>query len=415
MEQQHLPLHPQLYSTSHRSNSESSEGEREDYYYYNPETVRPGNPAPDLRYFVRTPKTLTREGRERLHSLRPKVGGPYDKKRTARLAENPETPQQSVETPPRSQTETRTHRSREKRKPFSIPKLFGWVPSPDSQYKITTPRDIPSPEFINQTYDLDKRDLESLKLNQEQKPRSPFTHFMDNNGVMWDQANMSSVNPNDNSTNLADTIPLTDNLRQQILNYPPPPNTNEVPINNRAPEGETGFSPPLQEQDMITDQTQYRMPANVPIIEDMGPDLTLPLNRELGARPRPGNPLYVPTTPPSNGRNVERIRKSTIRAYNPSSKCRDVECVRNARYVSNPSNSRYIRNVECVRNARNVSDPTDSRCIKCECEYNNSYGKSNFITGIANAIRKTKYNDTTDSSTTHSDSSAETKFKSTID
>ena len=293
MDQQQPPLHPQLYSTSHRSYSDSSEGEREDYYY-NPELVRPGNPAPDLRQFAKTPKfqILTSEGRKRLRSLRTNVGGPYDQKRATRLAENPETPQQSIETPSRSQTETHTHRSPEKRKPLSIPKLFGWVPSPDSQYKITTPRDIPSPEFINQTYDLDKRDLESLKLNQEEKIRSPFTHFMDNNGVILNQANMSSVNPNEDSANLTDTIPLTDNLRQQILNYPPPPTTNEIPM------GATGFSPPLQEQDLITDQTQYRMPANVPIIEDLGPDLTLPPNRGLGARPRPGNPLYVPTTPP---------------------------------------------------------------------------------------------------------------------
>merc|ERR1712240_744081 len=103
---------------------------------------------------------------------------------------------------------------------------------------------------------------------------------------------MSSVNPNEDSANSTDTIPLTDNLRQQIFTYPPPPNTIEAPV------GANGFSPPLQEQDLITDQTQYRMPANVPIIEDLGPDLTLPPNRGLGARPRPGNPLYVPTTPP---------------------------------------------------------------------------------------------------------------------
>ena len=64
-----LPSHPQLYSTSgHRSNSDSSEGDREDYYY-NPELVRPGNPViPDLRHFVRTPKILTREGRDQLRS-----------------------------------------------------------------------------------------------------------------------------------------------------------------------------------------------------------------------------------------------------------------------------------------------------------------------------------------------------------
>ena len=211
MDHQLPSLYPQLYSTSgHRSNSDSSEGgDREDYY--NPEIVRPGDHViPDLRHFVRTPKILTREGRDQLRNLRTNVGGPYGQRRTTRLAENPDTPQQSVETPPRSQTETHIPRSPEKRKPLS--KLFGWVSSPDSQYKIATPRDIPSPEFITQSYEVDTRDTEFLKLNQEQKPGTPFTHFMDNKGVMWDQANISSVNPNENSANLIDTIPLTDNL-----------------------------------------------------------------------------------------------------------------------------------------------------------------------------------------------------------
>merc|ERR1711867_10875 len=94
-----------------------------------------------------------------LRNLRSNVGGPYGQRRATRLAENPDTPQQ---------TETNLPRPTEKRKPLS--KLFGWVSSPDSQYKIATPRDIPSPEFINQTYEVDKRVTEFLKLNQEEKP-----------------------------------------------------------------------------------------------------------------------------------------------------------------------------------------------------------------------------------------------------
>ena len=112
--------------------------------------MRPGdNVIPDFRHFVKTPKILTREGREQLCNLRSNVGGPYGQRRATRLAENPGTPKQSVKTPPRSQTETNLPRPSEKRKPLS--KLFGWVSSPDSQYKIATPRDIPSLEFINQT------------------------------------------------------------------------------------------------------------------------------------------------------------------------------------------------------------------------------------------------------------------------
>ena len=115
-------LYPQLYSTSgHRSNSESSEG-REDYFY-NPDIVRPGdNVIPDFRHFVKTPKILTREGRDQLRNSRSNVGGPYGQRRATRLAKNPDTPQQ---------TETNLPRPPEKRKPLS--KLFGWVSSPDSQ------------------------------------------------------------------------------------------------------------------------------------------------------------------------------------------------------------------------------------------------------------------------------------------
>ena len=147
---------PQLYSTSgQKANSESSEGREADYFDNSDFILRPSgdnNVVPDLRDFIKTPKILTREGREQLRSLRPTLGGPYGQRRVARLNENPETPKQSIETPPRSlttQTETNLPRQSEKRKPLS--KLFGWVSSPESQYKITTPRDIPSPELINKT------------------------------------------------------------------------------------------------------------------------------------------------------------------------------------------------------------------------------------------------------------------------
>ena len=195
---QQLQLYSQLYSTSgHRSNSESSEGGREDYFY-NPEVVRPGdNVIPDLRHFVKTPKILTREGRDQLRNLRSNVGGPYGQRRATRLDENPDTPKQSVKTPPRSQTETNLPRPSEKRKPFS--KLFGWVSSPDSQFKIATPRDIPSPEFINQTYEVDARDTEYLQLNGEEKPNSPFIHFMDNNRVIWNRSDIYNMDPAANS------------------------------------------------------------------------------------------------------------------------------------------------------------------------------------------------------------------------
>ena len=93
-------LYLQLYSTSgNKSNSESSEG-REDYFD-NSDILRPGdNVIPDFRNFVKTPKILTREGREQLRSLRPNLGGPYGQRRATRLNENPETPKQSIETPP---------------------------------------------------------------------------------------------------------------------------------------------------------------------------------------------------------------------------------------------------------------------------------------------------------------------------
>ena len=85
MDHQPPSLYPQLYSTSgHTSNSESSSES------YNPEIIRPGDHViPDLRHFVRTPKILTREGREQLRNLRTNVTGPYGQRRATRVAEKP--------------------------------------------------------------------------------------------------------------------------------------------------------------------------------------------------------------------------------------------------------------------------------------------------------------------------------------
>ena len=93
----------QLYSTSgQKANSESSEG-READFDNSDFILRPSgdnNVVPDLRDFVKTPRLLTREGRDQLRSLRSTLGGPYGQRRVECLNENPETPQQSIETPP---------------------------------------------------------------------------------------------------------------------------------------------------------------------------------------------------------------------------------------------------------------------------------------------------------------------------
>ena len=85
------------------------------------------NVIPDLRNFVKTLKILTREGREQLRSLRPTLGGPYGQRRVARLNENPETPKQSIETPPRSlTTQTETNLPRQKKEKETSIKIF-WL------------------------------------------------------------------------------------------------------------------------------------------------------------------------------------------------------------------------------------------------------------------------------------------------
>ena len=134
----------QLYSTSgQKAHSESNSEGREADFDNSDFILRPSgdnNVVPDLRVFVKTPRLLTREGRDQLRSLRSTLGGPYGQRRAERLNENIATPQQNIETPPRSlttQTETNLPHQSEKKKPLS--KLFGWVSSPESQYKIATP------------------------------------------------------------------------------------------------------------------------------------------------------------------------------------------------------------------------------------------------------------------------------------
>ena len=127
-----------LYTTSglHTSSESSTEGGREGDFD-NFDILRPSGteiqvPESDLRDFVKTPKLLTREGRQQLHGLRRNLGGPYGHRRVERLEENPETPSQSLT------TETNLPRQQEKKKPFS--KLFRWVSLPENQFKVTTPR-----------------------------------------------------------------------------------------------------------------------------------------------------------------------------------------------------------------------------------------------------------------------------------
>ena len=174
---------PQLYTTSgKKTDSESSEG-READYLENPDILGPlGNDNlildSELFNYVKTPKLLTREGREQLRGLRSNLGGPYGQRRLVRLNENPVTPRQDIETPSQSfttQTRADLPRQSEKRKPLS--RLFRWVSLPESQFKAVTPRDtetteqeaidysvppprrrsIPSPEFIDQTFEVDPR------------------------------------------------------------------------------------------------------------------------------------------------------------------------------------------------------------------------------------------------------------------
>ena len=77
---------PQLYTTTtKKTDSESSEG-READYLENPDILGPlGNdnliPDSELFNYVKTPKLLTREGREQLRGLRSNLGGPYGQRR----------------------------------------------------------------------------------------------------------------------------------------------------------------------------------------------------------------------------------------------------------------------------------------------------------------------------------------------
>ena len=79
---------PNLYTTSGNqpSSETSTEGGEADFVVPSGEEIL--IPNSELRDFVKTPKLLTREGRLRLQSLH------SNPKRIARLAENPDTPEQ---------------------------------------------------------------------------------------------------------------------------------------------------------------------------------------------------------------------------------------------------------------------------------------------------------------------------------
>ena len=219
-------------------------------------------------------------------------------------------------------TETNQPRQLEKKKPFS--KLFRWVSLPENQFKVATPQDteleeqeafdysvpqpqqanIASPEFIhdNQSIEDDIRDTEFLQLNREQKPNSPFIHFMDGKGCIWNRPDMYNLNPAANLTDSAtstDTIPLSNHLLQQLVNFPQATNadgtmtggatggmtqamtrntTENMTINmtrnttesNFDHAGGSGFSPPPQERvPMNADYTEYRDPAIIPVLQDL--------------------------------------------------------------------------------------------------------------------------------------------------
>ena len=131
---------PNLYTTSglHTSSESSTEGGREGDFD-NFDILRPSGteiqvPDSNLRDFVKTPKLLTREGRQQLHGLRRNLGGPYGHRRVERLEENPETPSQSLTTQARSNTPNQP----EKKGPLS--KLFGYISLPENQFKFSTPK-----------------------------------------------------------------------------------------------------------------------------------------------------------------------------------------------------------------------------------------------------------------------------------
>ena len=226
------------------------------------------------------------------------------------MNENPVTPRQDIETPSQSfttQTRADLPRQSEKRKPLS--RLFRWVSLLESQFKAVTPRDteiteqeaidysvppprrrsIPSPEFINQTFEVDPRDTKYLQLNREEKPTTPFIHFMDDNGVIWNQSDLYNMDPTANSTettNLTDTVPLADHSHQQLVNFSQNSNANgtvndgaiggmgeitnrNVVENNMSHTGGLGLSSPLQESMLMNDQTEYRVPVNIPVLHDL--------------------------------------------------------------------------------------------------------------------------------------------------
>ena len=94
---------PNLYTSGLNSSLESSTEEGREGDFDTSEILRPSGtaiqiPESDLRDFVKTPKLLTKEGRQQLYGLRRNLGGPYGHRRGERLEENPEMPSQSLTT-----------------------------------------------------------------------------------------------------------------------------------------------------------------------------------------------------------------------------------------------------------------------------------------------------------------------------
>ena len=125
---------------------------------------------------------------------------------------------------------------------------------------------------------------------------------MDGNGPIWNRPDMYNLNPAANLTDSAtstDTIPLSNHLLQQLVNFPQATNadgrmtggategmtqamtrnttenmtrntTRNTTESNFDHAGGSGFSPPPQERvPMNADYTEYRDPAIIPVLQDL--------------------------------------------------------------------------------------------------------------------------------------------------
>ena len=136
---------------------------------------------------------------------------------------------------------------------------------------------------------------------------------MDGNGVIWNKSDLYNMDPaaqSTETTNLTDTIPLTNHLRQQLITFPQTTNANDtmangatggigftnmnVIENNMSPAGGAGFSPPL-----MNDHTEYRAPTHVPVLHDVPAMYQTPQTTEISSvvgdtMSQTGNPFFSP-------------------------------------------------------------------------------------------------------------------------